>query len=270
LTITDFHTHAFPDGLARRALAQLTERGGGRQPFLDGTVSGLLSSMDRAGIRRAVLCSIATAPKQFDSILAFSERIRSGRIEPFPSVHPGAPDVIGQVRRIAADGFKGIKLHPLYQRFVTDADEITPLYEAASDEDLIVVFHAGEDFAYKDARVCSPGRIATVAERFGDLTIVAAHMGGYRRWKEARDHLAGRKNVYLETSWTLDEIPRELLDEIVTRHGAGRILFGTDSPWRDQSETIELLKSLRLPPDVERAIFADNAARLLGAHTPPN
>ena len=66
--IIDFHAHAFPDAIAARAISHL-EHGGGIKAFLDGTVSALLGSMDRAGIGTSVLCSIATKPEQFDSIL---------------------------------------------------------------------------------------------------------------------------------------------------------------------------------------------------------
>ena len=268
--VIDFHTHAFPDELAPRAMEHLVKNARGHLPFLDGTVSALLESMDRASIERSVLCSIATAPKQFDSILAFSDQVRSDRIEPFPSVHPAADDIVSQVRRVAREGFKGIKLHPAYQGFVTDAEEAMPLYETAVEEGLMILFHAGEDFAFPDASICDPEHIEPVARRFGDLVIIAAHMGGYRRWEEARDRLAGMKNVIFDTSFSLDEMGRGLLDEILRRHGADRIVFGTDSPWADQAQAIELLKSLGFSPDVERAWLSDNAARLLDGCTPAN
>ena len=45
--VIDFHTHAFPDKLAPRAIASLVEGCGGiYPPCSDGTVSGLIKNMD--------------------------------------------------------------------------------------------------------------------------------------------------------------------------------------------------------------------------------
>ncbi|MFH0963674.1 MAG: amidohydrolase family protein, partial [Planctomycetota bacterium] len=130
MRITDFHTHAFPDDLARRAMTRLSEHADGKRAVLDGTVSDLLRSMDAAGVYRSVLCSVATVPKQFDPILAFSDRVRSDRIVPFPSFHPDSPDLAALVRRVGASGFLGVKLHPCYQGFAPDEDRFLPMYEA--------------------------------------------------------------------------------------------------------------------------------------------
>ena len=82
--IIDFHTHAFPDRVATAAIPAL-EAEGNIRAHLDGTVAGLLASMDRAGIDQSVVCSIATRPEQFEPILHWSRAIRSERIIPLPS-----------------------------------------------------------------------------------------------------------------------------------------------------------------------------------------
>ena len=62
----DCHTHAFPDTLAPRAIGTLAQKAG--RSFSDGTIRGLLASMDRAGIDQAFICSIAIKSAQFDHI----------------------------------------------------------------------------------------------------------------------------------------------------------------------------------------------------------
>jgi predicted TIM-barrel fold metal-dependent hydrolase len=126
--IIDFHGHAFPDDLAPHA----TETLNGRIPrdghaVLDGTLGALLASMDRAGIDRCAICSIATAPKQVDPILRWSASIAGERVLPFGSVHPECADPAAEVHRIAGAGLKGIKLHPLYQDFAADERGLWPL-----------------------------------------------------------------------------------------------------------------------------------------------
>jgi len=110
----DFHTHAFPDRMAPAAIASL-EKAGNIKAYLDGTVGGLLASMDRGGIDQSVLCLIATRPEHFTSIFEWSKAIRSERIMPFPSLHPADPQLLEHLQMIHDAGFKGVKMHPYYQ-----------------------------------------------------------------------------------------------------------------------------------------------------------
>jgi hypothetical protein len=56
--IIDFHTHAFPDALAEKAMEVLLEEGKKMwdvHAHLDGRVSSLITSMDKAGQNRSFL-----------------------------------------------------------------------------------------------------------------------------------------------------------------------------------------------------------------------
>src|SRR5512134_2954910 len=134
--IVDIHAHAFPDALAARAIAHL-ERQSGTTAALDGTVGGLLGSMDRAGIEAAVICSIATDPGQFPSILRWSRAIAGPRLYPFPSVHPASRNAVEEIRQVAPAGFRGVKLHPEYQAFHVDDPALEPFYRALERERLV-------------------------------------------------------------------------------------------------------------------------------------
>ena len=63
ILIIDFHAHCFPDDIAKTAIPRLAESGDIR-PFLDGTASDLLRSMDSAGIDISFIMPIATKAKQ--------------------------------------------------------------------------------------------------------------------------------------------------------------------------------------------------------------
>lgn len=60
--IIDFHTHIFPDKLAPRATAHLSELCH-EAPATDGTASGLIASMKRAGISLSVALPVLTDRK---------------------------------------------------------------------------------------------------------------------------------------------------------------------------------------------------------------
>lgn len=260
--IIDLHTHAFPDRLAARALAALEEHSGDYKALLDGTVGGLLASMDKAGVDVAVVCSIATSPRQFESILRWSEEIASERIVPFPSVHPQG-DCGREVREIAARGFKGVKLHPQYQSFAVDGPEAFPIYEALVETGLLLGLHAGWDIAFPGDESASPDKIARVVEKFPGLRLVAYHLGGWREWELVLEHLAGM-DLCFDTSFTLGDAPPALMEQIVAKHGWDKIVFGSDSPWADQAEEVAKIRALGLGPETEDNVLGATSAHLLG------
>lgn len=261
--LVDFHTHAFPDALADRAVGRL-ESEGGVTACLDGRVSSLLAAMDRHGIARSVVCSIATRPAQFASILRWSAEIASERIIPFPSVHPTAPGAADDVREVAAAGFRGIKIHPYYQDFDLDETRCFPFYEAVADSGLLLVSHTGFDFAFPPVRRADPRRVVNLLRRFPRLRLVATHLGGWRDWDEVEKHLIGRP-VYLEISFSLQCLDPAAARRLLTAHPDDYLLFGTDSPWTDQGESLALFAALELEPRRREKILAANARRLLGA-----
>jgi predicted TIM-barrel fold metal-dependent hydrolase len=260
--IIDFHTHAFPDGLAGRAIKGL-EEASGEKAHLNGTIESLLSSMDRYGIEKSVVCSIATRPGQFDSILRWSEEVRSDRIIPFPSVHPEDPLVGQRITEIRKAGFKGIKLHPYYQDFELDEERIFPLYEKAIEENLIIVMHTGFDIAFPDVRKAGPRKVVNVMERFPRLKMVTTHLGSWKQWEEVASLIIGKK-IYIEISFSIDFL-KEDARKFILSHPEEYMLFGTDSPWTGQGNTLSLLRGLNLGEQTERLILRENALRLLGS-----
>lgn len=265
--IIDFHTHAFPDALSERAVNVLLEEGQKRydvRAYLDGRVSSLLSSMDKNGIEKSVICMIATKPSQFDPIFKWSQQIRSDRIIPFPSLHPDSQDSADLVRKISAEGFKGVKFHPYYQEFSIDEKRLFPMYEELQRQGLIVVMHTGFDLAFERDRRCDPARILRVLDAFPDLKLVTTHLGAWEDWDEVEQHLSGKK-IYMEISYSLDCMPKDTARRIIMNHPKDHILFGTDSPWADQGQALSLLKSLDLGNEKENLILRENALKLLGS-----
>jgi hypothetical protein len=262
MKIIDFHTHAFPDAIAARAIAKLQAESPWKA-VAAGTVSALLESMDSAGIELSVLCTIATKPDQPKGILEWCGKVRCERIVPLPSVHPDTPDAAGWVRRIAEAGFPGIKLHPMYQDFPADDPRMDPIYGSAAEAGLFASLHCGRDIAFPpDDDRASPVRFADVLRRFPTLKLVCTHMGGWRMWEEVRKHLLG-KGVCMETSFSLEELGPAGA-EMIRAHGTEKVFFGTDWPWARQETELANFARLGLDDGQARGILHDNAAALLG------
>jgi len=261
----DAHTHAFPDDLADRAIASL-EASAVWFPCratCDGTVSGLVASMDRAGIRRSVVASVATRPEQTEKILAWSSAIASDRLVPLASVHPDHPAPEAAVAAIAEAGLAGLKLHPYYMDCPADDPRMVRIARAAARAGLVVLCHAGYDLAFARSDVASPRRLRRLHEQAPDLRLVAAHLGGWECWHRARQHLVGRP-VYLETSFTLGRCPEALVREILAAHPPEYLLFGTDAPWRDQRADLARFVALDIDDGLKRRMLSENGHRLLG------
>lgn len=265
--IIDFHTHAFPDELADRAMKMLLEEGQRMfdvRAYLDGKLSSLISSMDRNNIEKSVVCSIATKPSQFDPIIAWSRKVMSERILPFPSFHPDDSRFAERISQIKEEGFKGIKFHPYYQDFIIDDEKIFSVYEKICGANLIVMMHTGFDLAFERKRIADPLRIVKVLERFPELKLVTTHLGAWDDWEGVERYMAGKK-IYMEISYSLEILDRERARHIILNHPKEYVLFGTDSPWTGQEKTIDLLRGLQLGEEMEVSILRENALRLLNA-----
>ena len=263
--IFDVHAHAFPDKVAATAIPKL-EAGGlwlEAKATFDGTIGGLLASMDRAGIARAVVCSVATRPEQVAKITAWSVSIASERIVPFPSVHPDSPSPEAEVERIAAAGLRGLKFHPEYMRCPLDDPCVIRLARAAAGAGLAMLFHAGYDLAYEKDDLASPARVRRLHEAVPDLRMAAAHLGGWECWDQVLREEAGLP-IYLETSYTLGRCPPDLLARILAKHPPEFLLFGTDAPWTDQAEEVAKFSALPLAEDLKRRMLWANALRFVG------
>lgn len=259
--IIDFHTHAFPDAVAAKAIPAL-EKVGKITAHTKGTVSSLLASMDLAGIERSVICSIATRPEQFDAILDWSQQVRNERLIPLPSIHPDDPHLVERVHTVQKEGFNGIKMHPYYQDYFLNEERLNPLYEALSETGLLLVVHCGFDIAYPRIRCADPAGILDLQTRFPKLRLISTHFGGWNLWDEVEEILIG-KNIYMEISFALHYLKEEQVVRMLNNHPPEYLLFGSDSPWVDQKECITRLKALPISKKLLAAILGENALKLL-------
>jgi len=259
--IIDIHTHCFPDELALKAIPLLSEKAGIKS-FLDGTVKQLKRSMADAGVDISVLQPIATKPEQTKGINRWAVSVQDENIVTFGTIHPDFPDWKDEIKWLAEAGIKGVKFHPEYQDFYVDDSKMFPIYEELTKAGFIILFHAGVDLGYIPPYHCTPCRLEKVLDCFPDATFIAAHMGGYRYWDDVEKYLIG-KNIFLDTSYSLEELGSKRAEQLIKAHGVQKILFGTDSPWRDQAKEISFIRSLNLSSSEINGILGENASRIL-------
>lgn len=267
--IIDFHTHIFPDKIAKRTIELLSEKGD-MTPFSDGTVYGLIEAMEKAGTDISVTLPVLTSPSQFESVNRFAAEInevfsnKDKRLISFAGIHPLCENIEEKMLFIKKSGFLGIKIHPDYQGTFIDDPAYIKILQCAKEYDLIVVTHSGVDCGFRDMPVrCTPERILNLVDKVKHPKLVLAHYGANEMFEEVLDKLCGL-DVYFDTAIVLPFIKPELFKKILKNHGEDRILFATDSPWSDIYNDVEILKSYYLNKDTQNKLFFENAAKLLG------
>lgn len=267
--IIDFHTHAFPDAIAVRAIDKLA-RLSHTTPCHNGTVADLKRAMNEGGVDMSVLLPVVTAPKQFDSINAFaaSHNGREGIIS-FGGIHPDCENTYDKLKQIKSMGLKGIKLHPDYQNTFVDDEKYILIISQAVELGLIVTLHAGVDVGYPDTVHCTPERSLNMLKAvYGDELniprpqIVFAHMDGADMYDDVMKYLAGI-NVFFDTAYCLDKMPAQDVVKLIRTHGAQKMLFATDSPWGEPKKFVRILNELSITQEERRLISHENAQKLL-------
>ena len=279
--VIDFHTHTFPPKIAASTLEKLSAASH-TLPFTDGTPDGLRASMAESGVDLSVVLPVATAPRQVehinDSSAAISERSQETGLLSFGCMHPDYEGWHDELARIKSLGLGGIKLHPVYQGVDFDDPRTLRILDRAGELGLIVVTHAGLDVGFPGVVRCSPEMVANAVRQAGPIKLVLAHMGGWRCWDRVLE-LLPELPVYIDTSFSTgrmtpadshySEEELQLLDsdgfmEVVRAFGPSRVLFGSDSPWSGQKQSLEWLRALPLSQGEQRALLGGTAERLLG------
>lgn len=253
--ICDAHGHIFPDKIAKKAVTAIGD-------FYDlpmdgcGSVSAIKESAAKINASHILVCSTATVPHQVESINAFIANTCKENPEfvGFGSLHPDYENSFEQAKFLIDNGLKGIKLHPDFQKFNIDDKRAYHIYDVAQSLNLPVLFHMGDD-RYDFS---SPIRLKKVLRDFPNLVAFAAHFGGYRRWDEALEFLAGEENVYYDTSSSLHFFDVEYGRKLVSKFGDERLFFGCDFPMWNHDEELKRFINLNLTDEQNEKILSKN------------
>lgn len=265
--IIDFHTHIFPEQIAKQTIQKLEESGGVKS-YLTGMKKDLLASMKLANIDYSVVLPVVTRKEQFKSVNEWAAKMNGmDGLFSFGGIHPDSFDYISELEQIKEYGLKGIKLHPDFQDTYIDDDKYIRLIKYALQLDLYITIHCGIDISYPNSSKSLPKNIlamlrAVEKENQKKPNIILAHTGGVDCWDQVETMLVGQ-NVWFDLSFTLGKIQAEQLLRVIDLHGSSRILFATDSPWMDQKSVVEAVENLPISRQDKDLIFWKNAYEIL-------
>jgi predicted TIM-barrel fold metal-dependent hydrolase len=189
-----------------------------------------------------------------------------GRLIPFASLNPYVDNDLAErlEHLVLQDGFRGVKLYPVYQYHYVNEPRMYPLYAKAQELGIPVLVHTGSSM-FKGARIKygDPLHLDDVAIDFPKLNLLMAHSGRPFWYAQAFWMARRHPNVYLEVSGLpaknlLSYFPK--LESL-----SDKVVYGSDWPGNPYiRRNIEAIHQLPLTQDTKFKILGGNAARLLG------
>ncbi len=281
--IIDIHAHTFPKPVADKVVDLIGRQKAGILPFTDGTPEGLLESMKANGIDYSVNLPVPTNEKQVIKLNRLAVETKEENFERgiinFGGMDPSFEDFRPILKDLASHGIRGVKIHPAFSGIFIDDIRYKRIIDYASELGLAILVHAGIELTTYRTNYAPVEKILEIVEEVRPEVFILAHMGNLGVWDQVEKYLCGAP-VWLDTSYSLGKValhPQGLtlpcisekmgpdqFVRIVKKHGADRILFGSDSPWGGQEEELRLMRSLDLPGDDLDKILGDNARQLLG------
>jgi uncharacterized protein len=236
-------------------------------------VAELPADLDEVVRQRAIVEIDATMGERLTrSNREFCDTVRSHpELIPVVAADPWALDAeAGQahLREMVATGSaRGIKVHPVLQRFAMDDRRMYPIYATCRELGVPIIAHSGP--SRTGPQYAEPRAFADALRAFPELPIVLAHLGG-GAWRQALEIARAFPNAYFDCceilAWTgATNAPDDAqLARLIRDIGPERVLFGTDFPWYGLDESVEQINRLPLLSREEKAaILGANAVRLL-------
>lgn len=256
------HCHVYPDKIAVKA-SQATGNFYNIEMAYDGTISTCKQEGEKVGVIHSIIFSVATTPKQVRSINEFIANTVESEPEIFTglgTMHPESDDLEADIVHLKELGLKGVKLHPEIQGFYIDDPRCLRIYELCVKYGLPIFLHTGDE-RYD---MSNPNRLKPILEDHPDLTVIAAHLGGYTVWEDAARELRGYENLYVDASSSLAFLTPERAREIILAFGTDRVLWGTDYPMWKFADEVKLFEALGLEDEDKAKIYYKNAQKLFG------
>ena len=219
------------------------------------TKERLIEQMDEFEVEKTFLCpsNFQNNDDVVDAVQAYPDRIVR-----FVWVNPALDDDEKKLEKyINQEGFKGIKMQPLFDSFVADDPVVYPVMDFARAYNIPVFIHCGHP------PFSLPWSIALLAEQYPDVKVTMIHMGhGHGVYIDASLKMARRyNNLYLEMSgMPMGSKIKEAYETV----GSDRIMFGIDSPFHHPTVEIQKVLSCGLDEKAQQDVFYNNAKKLLG------
>lgn len=260
--VINAHCHIYPEKIADRAVVGIRDFYD-LDMSLNGKIDDLLKDGEKVGVVHYLVHSVATTPKQVNSINEFIADVVNSNPDLFTgfgTLHPDSEDIQGDFDHLIELGLKGVKLHPDFQQFAMNEKRAFRIGEIVREGGVPMLVHCG-DYRYNYS---NPENIKPFLDEFPQIPFIGAHFAGWSVWQEATEKLAGTPNLYVDLSSSLYDLTAETAVDLIHAYGADRVLWGTDYPMWESDSEMEYFNKLDLTDDEREMILYKNASKLLG------
>jgi uncharacterized protein len=151
-----------------------------------------------------------------------------------------------------------IKLHPDLHKYPVTGSGYRSVWDYANQTRGIVLVHTWDS----DPN-CGPLLLADIGRNFPQARIIVGHSGvTWRGYEQAMETAVSTPNTFLDI--TGSQSHRTMLERMVARVGADRILFGSDLPYLEAAMALGRVLSARISGSDKEKIFSTNFRRLIG------
>ena len=220
----------------------------------ENTAEEILPVLDRAGIDKAVILAMCTAPDQAIEMVVRESAKAPDRLIGFAYARPMYDRSVRDLLRDAIDrhGLRGIKIHR--GETLLTPDVLGPVYALACEYRRPCLVDSGNDL----------NAIFEVIKAYPELPLILAHhgvpSGNVQAIDQVIEFVKPYPNVYLDTAY----MPTYWkIRDAVNALGSERILFGSDGILVDPRTELAKIDVLGLTPEERANILGLNAARLL-------
>lgn len=222
------------------------------------TADGMRERMRAAGVSRSIVFPLNDPNARDDyagpnDVVWAAYEAHPELFVPFFRLNPHR-DYEKEFERCVGRGFKGLKLHPLSQRFELDDEPVVRLLNMAADADLPVLIHAG--FAME--RIVEP-LLPTIKAR-PELRLLLGH-AAMVEIPEAVRVFDPYPNVLFETS----VVRAADLYVLFSMLDPARICYGSDIPYGDVPSTLHAAlvaaEAAGVPEEALAGVLSDNIRR---------
>lgn len=249
------------------------------------TVKGLLERMEFAGVDMSVIwivCPANSSPRDIckaNDFVSDTVKKHSDRFLGFANVHPPhGKEAIGEIdRAVKKLDLRGIKIHPMMQRFKMNDPSVIPVLKKAQELDLPVVFHVAggcgsrlipetlaipsdlgllmQDIADHNDPFSRSRFLADIIPQYNSKKVLAAHMGGIYSSEISTSKISFQTNGCSVAA----------IEYAYTAVGPERIVFGSDFGGANFDVAPEIAKvaRARIPNEAKAKILGENAKEIL-------
>lgn len=238
-------------------------------PYDHERIEPMLEAAWRVGIQRIIVAALGFSGlieyPSADEVVRGNQvaydlvRRHPGKVFAYVYVNPNLPETM----QILDDGLRqqgvvGIKLWESCRDSRGRLDPVFPVLELAGARGVPVLCHCFYRTEKNLPGELSPNDIAFLAKRYPNTRLIMAHLGG--KWVQGVRAIKPYPNVWTDISGTRAYMGS--VEFAVKELGAERVLFGSDTYFRNPAVMLSKVAAADLDESAKRRIVWDNAARL--------